>query len=142
MEIIRSNKGGRKLCYQGYLYTVKRTNQRSITWECSQKKYFNCSGSLQSDVAIETVLHEKEHCHVPSAEKIEATKLREVIRDNATNIRGNTRQTYVDATAAAPVEVRCKIGTENTVKKFIRRCKRSAFPPETTTLNELLFEGE
>ena len=65
-----------EVSYQGYLYTVNGTNQRSGTCECSERN-FNCSGSLQSNVAIETVLHQKVHCYVPSTEKIEATKLRE-----------------------------------------------------------------
>ena len=37
MELLVSSKGGRKLDYNGYLYTTAATRKSKIWWKCSQK---------------------------------------------------------------------------------------------------------
>jgi hypothetical protein len=37
MEIIKNNRGGDKLCLDGYTYTKKNTKKNSIGWECSER---------------------------------------------------------------------------------------------------------
>ena len=52
MEIIKSNKGGIKLCYEGYMYTRKSKTKARIQWECSQKRAHLCKGSISTDLNV------------------------------------------------------------------------------------------
>ena len=42
MEVIKNNKGGVKICLDGYMYTKKSTKASKIQWECSQKRSKQC----------------------------------------------------------------------------------------------------
>ena len=42
MEIIKNYRGGQKLCIYGFKFTRKTY----IRWECSDRRLFNCKGSL------------------------------------------------------------------------------------------------
>ena len=46
MDFIVNQKGGRKLVYDGFMYTMKKQSQVSVTWECSKKAGENCFGKL------------------------------------------------------------------------------------------------
>ena len=50
MNVIVSNKGGRKLCYGGFMYTVKATTNNSMRWECSTRKSTQCRGFVRTDI--------------------------------------------------------------------------------------------
>ena len=63
MEIIRNQKGGETLCYEGYTYTKKNQKTTSKRWECSHRSRYNCKGSLTTDLAVEEVKKQTEHCH-------------------------------------------------------------------------------
>jgi hypothetical protein len=52
MEFITSNKGSRKLLYEGYAYTKKNENKSSMRWECSQRIGLNCKGALTTDLHV------------------------------------------------------------------------------------------
>lgn len=36
LKLINSNKGNKKLVYDGYTYTKHKTNKTNITWRCSE----------------------------------------------------------------------------------------------------------
>ena len=48
-EILKNNRGGVKICYEGYMYTKKLQTKTRMTWECSQRRAFRCTGSLTTD---------------------------------------------------------------------------------------------
>ena len=37
MEFIESNKGGRKLCFQGNMYTTQKKSANMIYWKCTKR---------------------------------------------------------------------------------------------------------
>src|SRR5688572_19847801 len=51
MEVIASNKGGVKLCFDGFMYTKKITRTK-ITWRCAQTASFNCSATMTTDLQV------------------------------------------------------------------------------------------
>ena len=54
-EIIPGKKGGVKMYFEGYLYTVKvnlRTGRKKIIWECSKKALHHCKGTAVSDESV------------------------------------------------------------------------------------------
>ncbi|KAH3741655.1 hypothetical protein DPMN_048380 [Dreissena polymorpha] len=50
MEIIKNNKGGQKLCYQGYCYTKKAKSAVSQRWECDQRGSQKCLATTDLEV--------------------------------------------------------------------------------------------
>ena len=49
MEIIKSIRGGSKLCNNGYCNTKKKTTKTMVRWECSKKCSVQCHGSVTTD---------------------------------------------------------------------------------------------
>ena len=56
MEIITSQKGKQKLCYEGYLYTRKAMKTTRIFWQCSQRKKFMCKASMSTDLGVNNLI--------------------------------------------------------------------------------------
>jgi len=54
-EIIRSNKGGEKLCADGYLYTKKKVGADKIYWRCANRIKFNCAGTAATSLDVSAV---------------------------------------------------------------------------------------
>lgn len=52
MELIRNNKGGLKLCLDGYMYIKKYTKVTTKRWQCSQKDARDCTGAVVTDLEV------------------------------------------------------------------------------------------
>ena len=63
MEIVKNNKGGSKLCFEGYTYTKKSVSKTTIQWECSQRKAYVCKGKVTTDSQVARVIRTIEHSH-------------------------------------------------------------------------------
>ena len=75
MEIVKNNKGGSKLCFEGYTYTKKSISKTTIQWECSQRKAYVCKGKVTTDSQVARVIRTIEHSHDANLERVEATTL-------------------------------------------------------------------
>ena len=56
MEVIKSERGGSKLCYEGYMYTKKGTNKTTLRRECSSRRGFDCLGAAVTDLQVRSGL--------------------------------------------------------------------------------------
>ncbi len=56
MDVIRSERGGAKLCYEGFMYTKKGTNKTTLRWECAKRRAFDCLGAAVTDLQVCSVL--------------------------------------------------------------------------------------
>ena len=72
MEIIKNNKGGSKLCAEGYLYTKRSSNSTGIRWECSQRNAFCCKGYTHTELEVKQLLSMTEPSHDPDPNKVKA----------------------------------------------------------------------
>ena len=102
---VKNNKGGLKLCHEGFMYTKKNAKKTTIRWECSQRCAFSCKGSITTDLEMQTIMSCSEHCHAANESKVLATKVYATIKENASSARGSTQQILADATANASVQV-------------------------------------
>ena len=75
MEINKKNKGGSKLCFEGYTYTKKSASKTTIPWECSQMKAYVCKGKVTTNSQVVRVIRTVEHSHDVNLERVEATKI-------------------------------------------------------------------
>jgi hypothetical protein len=55
MEIIPSNRGDSKLCYQGYMYTKHATRKTNRWWKCVKRSSTGCRGSLSTTLQNENL---------------------------------------------------------------------------------------
>jgi hypothetical protein len=50
---IPSNRGGSKLCYQGYMYTKHATRKTNQWWKCVKRSSIGCRGNLSTTLQNE-----------------------------------------------------------------------------------------
>lgn len=137
MEIIKNNKGGSKLCVEGYLYTKKSSNSTRIHWECSQRNAFSCKGCALTDLEVKQLLSVTEHSHDPDPNKVKAAKVKNTIKTVALTNRVRPAHIVADAICQQPIEVRCAIGRLDSLKRNVRRLQKGALPKDPTSLREL-----
>lgn len=66
MEVIKSNKGGDKLCYDGYMYTKKSKSKNFYRWICVSRTGKSCPGALSTDINVSGILfHWLKFVYVP-----------------------------------------------------------------------------
>lgn len=141
MEIITNNKGGVKLCNEGFLYTKKKTSNTGIIWECSQRNALSCKGTAKTDANMQQILYTTNHCHDASRAKVAAAKLKTAVKTAATDTRGRPGQILTDMLSQQPVEVRYAAGQTETLKRNIRRVRNGTLPKDPASLRDLSIEG-
>lgn len=139
MEIIRSNKGGEKVCYGDYAYTKKSTSRSTIRWECSKKIAFSCKGQILTDSPAQHILSFKSHNHPPDSAAIKCAKINQIMKGSK---RGNTRQIALDAMAELTEEEKISLGEMESIKRRIRRYRSAGRPRDPSLLQELKIEDE
>ncbi|XP_076049608.1 uncharacterized protein LOC143030340 [Oratosquilla oratoria] len=140
MEMIKNNKGGQKLCYDGYMYTKKSVNKTSIRWECSRRKAMKCSATLYTDLDISIEIKGTKHSHNSNTAKVDATKARVQMNEHASATRGKPSQIIADTVVNLPVAARAEIGNSESVKRTIRNHKRHALPKDPACLQDLKLD--
>ena len=145
MNVIVSNKGGRKLCYAGYMYTVKATTANSTRWECSTRKSTRCGGFLRTDINdINSILSAGPHNHPPNNIDVNVTAKKMEIKGDlirAAGSGGNTHQTLVTHLATVTPEERISFGNPTSVKRNFNCHIASGRPDEPDILNNLIIQG-
>ncbi|XP_033096608.1 uncharacterized protein LOC117100884 [Anneissia japonica] len=142
MEFIKSNKGGRKLIHNGYLYIKRSSNKSSIYWQCSHKVKFACKALLTSDLDCAVVKSVSAHTHDPDSSEVKAEKARQQINADALRSRATPGQLVFDEMARQELDVRVKMTTACSLKRNINYKRRQKQPPVPQTLEDLIFEGE
>lgn len=130
MEFVTSNKGSRKLCYEGYSYTKKKDSKTTTRWECSMRKAHDCKGAITTDIQATRVIQVTSHTHEPDSSAIAALKIRSDIKTSAEANRGKPGQILADKLATCSKEVVVAAGSTESLKRWVRRTKRGAAPTE------------
>ena len=76
MDVQLSNKSGKKLCLDGFMYVVKVKLQTKIRWECWKQRNWGCPGSITTDQNEENPLNFKDHNHHQELAGIKIVKAR------------------------------------------------------------------
>ena len=135
MEIIKSNKGGLKLCYQGFMYTKHATRKTSQWWKCVKRSSTGCRGSLSTTLQNENPVPGQPHNHAPSETLISYSKARNTMKDQASNTRDKPSQIFAQVVAQCDDDVQALLPREENCKRTIRY-QRPA-PPVPATLAEV-----
>nr|CAD2191233.1 unnamed protein product [Meloidogyne enterolobii] len=97
-SFVDSQKGGKKLIYEGHLYQKHFERGQDIYWRCDLYKSTHCSGraktrSLEENTAVELG---NQHNHAPSPARCEAWKINRAVRATAISSFGNAPRTVTN----------------------------------------------
>lgn len=83
-----------------------------------------------------------DHNHESDGNKVQAAKVRHILKEQSSTNRGRPGQIAADVLAQQPIEVRSAMGKLETVKRYIRRHKQGTLPKEPTSLRNLEIVDE
>ncbi|XP_046569248.1 uncharacterized protein LOC124277547 [Haliotis rubra] len=96
MEILRNNKGGVKLCLDGFMYTKKTASNVAIIWGCSGKTAFHCYGKVRTTLEMENPRLISEHNHPADPTAVEVAKFRIKLKEQASTSNGKDDQPAIE----------------------------------------------
>ena len=137
MEIVNSNKKGKKLCLDGFMYIVKIKLQTKKRWECWRRRTQGCPGSLITDVNDENPIVGKEHNHQQEVTGIKLVKAKNNMKEIATQSSEKPGNVLSETLEAVDDDVRREFPQLPTAKRMIRRQRNPEFPPVPQLLREL-----
>ena len=114
MEITPSNRGGSKLCYQGYLYTKHATRETNQWWKCVKRSSIGCRGNLSTTLQNENPAPGQPHNHAPSDTSITYSKTRNAMTNLATNTRDKPSQIFAQAVSQCDDNVQALLPVKKT----------------------------
>ena len=80
MEIIPSNRGGSKLCYQGYMYTKQATRKTNQWRKCVKRSSIGCRRNLSTTLQNKNPVPGQPHNLAPSDTSIKYSKTRNAMK--------------------------------------------------------------
>ena len=131
MDIIQSNKGGSKLCFEGYIYTKHALRKTKQWWKCTLKSSTGCRGSLHTDLQHENETPGQPHNHPPDDTSIRLAKARQEMKTKATTTHDRPSQIFAETVSNCSNAVKARLPTEHNVKRSIRRYRPQEPVPET-----------
>ena len=140
MEIIKNQKGGIKISYEGYLYTKKATKPTRIRWECSERKAHSCKGAVTTDLQLGDLRCTSTYSHPSSLSVIDASKVKDTMRDMAKKTSDDPSRIMAQAVTDIPMATRLEVGKTETVKRSLRRQRRAVLPAEPKCTGDLTLD--
>lgn len=104
MQYITSQKNGKLLKFNSFIFQKERETGNKIIWRCLEYTSKKCRGRLHTSGDV--VLRTTEHNHVPDVGKIEAKEAMEKLKETAKNTQLTTH---------------CVVGTITSQVNFITR---------------------
>lgn len=102
-SFLRTNRGGRKLVYEGYMYHEQRANQtmggRVSYWRCVRKT--ECPGRakvVEVGANVNVTVTQAHGGHASNPEEVEATRLVQTMKRRAQEHRNSTKTRLVEIT--------------------------------------------
>lgn len=140
MEILQSNKGGSKLCYEGYIYTRHALRKTKQWWKCTLKSSLGCRGNLSTDLQHENPIPSQPHNHAPDDTSIQLAKVRSNMKQKALSTHNAPSQIFAECLSYTSHTVKAMLPAEDNCKRSIRRHR--PILPSPSTLSELTIPSD
>lgn len=143
MEFIKTERGGKKLLFEGYAYIIDRTRESKTYWRCAYCN--NCNARLTT---IDKVISRtpSEHSHPPAPIENRALKVKEQIKLIAARSEEMPSSIIDSATSDIPVTIAGALPKKDSLKRTVRRkrpgLKENELYKTPRGDNFLLFEYE
>ncbi|XP_049315649.1 uncharacterized protein LOC125779119 isoform X2 [Bactrocera dorsalis] len=154
IQIITSNKGGKKLFLNGYFYYFERkTQMETCNWACSKRLKYKCKSRIVTKVLANNhviVKQPADHCHEPAPNELPIATINNKVKRMARRSHLAPSQIIQRATVEAEQSCRDYLPSRNAQKARIRRSRQEAprfREPQTLEdidipLNLYTLEGE
>ena len=143
MEVIRSNRGGQKICLDGYMYTKKKESNNCIMWRCVERKgVVPCSASMKTNLAMENLQLLKIHNHQAVPGRVDVVKARGQMKARARSSLDKPNQIFVNTNANMTEDAKALLATPETIRRDLRRTRAAHHPVEPQTLRDLEILGQ
>ncbi|CAI6356345.1 unnamed protein product [Macrosiphum euphorbiae] len=96
MEVIKSNKGGNKICWRGYTYIMKHQGRKRLTWRCTKERSLKCRGTMYTDLQIGHPQIGKVHSHIADKHEVNAIKCIYKLKEAAKQTKTNPAEIYAE----------------------------------------------
>ncbi|KAF6202985.1 hypothetical protein GE061_003397 [Apolygus lucorum] len=65
-KVVYNNRGGERLCLDGYFYNKQYTSANTISWLCAQRSAFGCNGRVTTNYFYQVLRVSTQHTHFPN----------------------------------------------------------------------------
>lgn len=145
--VIRSQKGGEKLCFKGYVYTRQTDNRKKvltstdIRWRCVQR-LSKCRGTALTDAEKKTISIVIDHNHISDNASTTFMVALDKMKIRAACSKDKPSVIVADAIKDLPSNVRAEMPSTSVIKRTLRNQRTAKHPPVPKTLNEFAVTGE
>ena len=140
MEILQRNKGGFKLCYEGFIYTRHALRKTKQWWKCTLKSSRGCRGSLSTDLQYDNPSPGQPHNHAPDEASINCTKLRNSMKEKIGRHTMHQTRFLQSPYPIVQMPVKAMLPVEDNCKRSIKRYRPHL--PTPAHLGELTIPAE
>ena len=135
MEFVKTQRGGLKLCYNGYLYVKNKELPSGNTfYECERRRRNNCKAkiTLRGDQIIRET---HEHTHAPDIIRQDLLSLREEMKEQAIKTQQSSQQILCQMLQNVSEGVSSQLPSMSTIRRSIRRYKQAVHAPHPIPRN-------
>lgn len=135
MEFVQSERGKRKLIYDGYIYVKQKELANSvISYECEKRRHSNCKAKVKV-FGNEVIDHVNEHTHAADICRPEVLFVREKIKSKAINTQETAQQIITQTVQSISEGASTQLPPVRHVRRAIRRYKQAASVPHPIPSN-------
>lgn len=143
MEFCLSERGSRKLIFEGHIFHKNKTLTNGNTyWECSERRSGNgCKVKVLLDPGENLLNQSGQHTHLPNPERVEAGKLRSTMKRHARISYARTNVIVSAGMGGSTDGVLANLPRLETMRRDVRR-QRQAYQnlPEIPNPDDFLFQ--
>ena len=103
MEVIKNQKGGQKVCFDGYMYNKHISKETYIRWRCT-KHNSGCKGILRTTSNIESLVVISKHNPQGDQRNVDVAKVRVDMKERASRPEGKPCQIIARSTVNVPLD--------------------------------------
>lgn len=138
MEIVKTNKGGNMLIYDGYQFTAKNKGGVSIRWSCIKNRSDGCKGAVSTDHGMTRAWNVVVHNHERDHTEIELTKFRNEMKENARRFSNSKTADILSASVGnLTPDAMLSAPNKETLKRDIQRKKAAVRPLEPVNRQDI-----
>ena len=85
MEVLRSNKGGDKLCHDGHMYVLHKSCNNHKRWRCAKYSSLTCRAILLTTLDQRNLIIQNLHNYITDREGINVVRTCQLMKARARN---------------------------------------------------------
>ncbi|XP_066914227.1 uncharacterized protein [Clytia hemisphaerica] len=130
MELTRTERGREKILENGYIYVFQKDLANDLkSFECELRRRGQCKAKVKVDILGDIVERLNEHTHQPSATKVEVTKIKVSLKEQAATSHDSTQNIVGNEIAAASASAIVNLPPVNHLKRTMRNQRGNDLPP-------------